>query len=42
MRWAGEPDKCRCTCMVVATIEETMECPRDWRWVPEIGMWVHA
>jgi hypothetical protein len=40
-RWPGEPEKCMCTRMAVATLEETLDCPVGWLWVPGTGF-VHA
>lgn len=38
--WAGQPERCTCRRMVVATIEETLDCPAGWRYAPGIG-WLH-
>jgi hypothetical protein len=40
--WPGEPDKCRCTRLYVETIDETLGCPRGWRWLQRARLWVHA
>jgi hypothetical protein len=39
--WPGEPVQCQCARTVVASIEETLDCPRGWKWVPGTG-WVHS
>jgi hypothetical protein len=38
--WPGQPLRCTCTRMVVATLEETLGCPFGWRYVPGTG-WAH-
>lgn len=39
--WAGEPRRCTCTTMVVATLEETLGCPFMWSQLPS-GDWAHV
>lgn len=39
-RWIGEPEKCTCRRIVVATIGETLSCPLGWRYDPRFG-WLH-
>jgi hypothetical protein len=43
--WTGEPGKCTCPRMVVATLAETLGCPCGcpcgWLWRPGIGF-VHV
>lgn len=39
-QWPQEPTVCQCQIMIVQTIEETLGCPLDWNWQPEIG-WIH-
>jgi hypothetical protein len=41
VHWAGEPGRCECSRVIVATIDETLTCPYGWRWVPGTG-WVHS
>ena len=40
--WPGEPARCTCTRMVEATLEETLDCPAGWRWLPWAASWIHA
>ena len=39
--WPDEPAQCLCARTVVATIEETLDCPAPWYFAPGTG-WTHA
>lgn len=41
-RWDGEPAACTCTVLIADNLDDTLHCPKRWRWVARIAKWVHS